>query len=102
MRPQSGLLRRAPVERPEKPLLDRGYAVRWSLEEELCTWVGVSSGERFDRGDALVWAVAEFGGYRRPAAGYGPTVHRWTDAPTPGVHRWHDAPTAGVHRWRGG
>jgi len=34
------------------------------LEEELCSFTG-RAGERFDRGDALVWACAELAGYAR-------------------------------------
>ena len=50
------------------------------LEEELCQFTG-TSGERFDRGDALVWAAAEFGGYRSPAAGAESRVVPWTSGP---------------------
>jgi len=68
------------------------------LEEELCAFTG-ASGERFDRGDALVWAAAEFGGYRSPASDE-PRVYRFTDEPVPGVCRWTDAATDGVYRYR--
>ena len=69
------------------------------LEEEVQTFTG-ASGERFDRGDALVWAVTEFGGYRSPAADNEPLVHPYTDELVAGVHRWTDAATDGVYGYR--
>jgi hypothetical protein len=46
-----------------------------------------------------VWAVAEFGRYRRPAVGDGNGVHRYHDRPTPGVARWGGGAGAAVHHY---
>jgi phage terminase large subunit-like protein len=50
------------------------------LEDELCTWTG-ARGERFDRGDAMVWAVAELAYNVGAAAPAGESVLPWSDEP---------------------
>jgi len=47
------------------------------LEEELCSFTG-RAGERFDRGDALVWACAELAGYTG-GGGVGPDAVPWQE-----------------------
>lgn len=51
------------------------------LEEELCSFTG-RAGERFDRGDALVWACAELSGYA-------------SDDGSPDAVPWSEQPVAG-------
>lgn len=58
------------------------------LEDQLCTWDG--TGASPDLLDSCVWAITELMGYG-VMSGIEPTVHRYTDAPTPGVVRWPES-----------
>lgn len=69
------------------------------LEAELTTFTG-QRGERFDRGDAMVWALAELGGVHARAGSSESSVARWSDEPVlagDAVASWED----GFDPWLG-
>ena len=80
----------APAKSPDAATTDEPRTLELAdvhVQTELCQFTGAPR-ERFDRGDALVWAMAELGGYRSPAVTDEPLVHQYTDAPVAGVVRW--------------